>query len=99
VILGKATSLRLNQALMIAFYPIVLLLVLGGWVGPGVLVVAFAIPRLREVLRRYREPRPDAPPQGYLIWPLWYVAIAFYHNRLAGGLFVLGLVLNVVFGL
>src|SRR5262249_35594857 len=99
VILGRDASLRLNRALMIAFYPIVALLVLDGWVGPGVLVVGFAIPRLVEGPRRYREPKPDAPPPGYLIWPLWYVAIAFYHNRLAGGLFVLGLVLNAVFGL
>jgi hypothetical protein len=27
---------------------------------------------------------------------LWYVAAAFYHNKLAGGLFVLGLILNLV---
>src|SRR5215831_10955416 len=39
VLLGKTTSLRLNQALMIAFYPIVLALVLGGWIGIGVLLV------------------------------------------------------------
>jgi len=99
VLLGKQTSLRLNQLLMIAFYPIVGLLVLGGHVGWGVLLVVFAIPRLREVLRRYREPKPAGPPPGYLLWPLWYVSIAFYHNRLAGGLFVAGLALNAALGL
>jgi 1,4-dihydroxy-2-naphthoate octaprenyltransferase len=98
VILGKQTSLLLNQALMVAFYPIVALLVWGGHVGAGVLLVVFAIPRLREVLRRYREPKPAAAPEGYLLWPLWYVAIAFYHNRLAGGLFVAGLALNIIAG-
>jgi 1,4-dihydroxy-2-naphthoate octaprenyltransferase len=30
------------------------------------------------------------------VWPLWYVAAAFYHNKLAGAMFVLGLVLNAV---
>ena len=96
VILGKRTSLRLNQALMIAFYPIVALLVLRGDLGWGVLLVAFAIPRLVQVLKAYDHPKPATAPEGFLIWPLWYVAIAFYHNRLAGGLFVLGLALDVL---
>jgi 1,4-dihydroxy-2-naphthoate octaprenyltransferase len=99
VLLGKQTSLRLNQLLMIAFYPIVALLVLRGDLGWGVLLVAFAIPRLVKVLKVYNQPKPERAPAGFLIWPLWYVAIAFYHNRLAGGLFVLGLVVNAALGL
>ena len=95
VLLGKAASLRLNQILMIAFYPIVVALVLGRSVGFGVLLVAAALPRLVKVLRAYSEPKPASPPPGYRIWPLWYVSLAFYHNRLAGGLFVLGLLVNV----
>ncbi len=99
VLLGKETSLRLNQCLMIAFYPIVGLLVLRGDVGAGVLLVAFAIPRLVRVVKMYSQPKPATAPQGFLLWPLWYVAIAFYHNKLAGGLFVLGLVVNAAFGI
>jgi 1,4-dihydroxy-2-naphthoate octaprenyltransferase len=95
VLLGRTASLRLNQGLMIAFYPIVLALVLGGWLGIGVLLVVAALPRLVKVLRVYSEPKPASPPAGYRLWPLWYVSIAFYHNRLAGGLFVLGLLVNV----
>jgi 1,4-dihydroxy-2-naphthoate octaprenyltransferase len=99
VILGKQTSLRLNQLLMIAFYPIVGLLVLRGDLGVGVLLVALAIPRLVRVLKMYNQPKPASAPEGFLLWPLWYVAIAFFHNRLAGGLFVLGLIVNAAFGL
>lgn len=99
VILGRDLSLRINEALMIAFYPITLALVLSGNVGAGVLLVAFALPRLRQVLKACREPKPATPPAGYRLWPLWYVSIAFYHNRLAGGLFVLGLIVNLVAGL
>jgi 1,4-dihydroxy-2-naphthoate octaprenyltransferase len=99
VLLGKGTSLRLNQGLMIAFYPIVLGLVVSGAVGVGVLLVAAAIPRLRQVLAAYSHPKPAAPPEGYRIWPLWWVAAAFYHNRMAGGLFVVGLGLNALLGL
>jgi 1,4-dihydroxy-2-naphthoate octaprenyltransferase len=99
VILGKAFSLRLNQVLMIAFYAIVATLVMGGYLGVGVLLVAAAIPRLRQVLKAYSQPKPLAPPPGYRVWPLWYVSLAFYHNKLAGGLFVLGLAANAILGL
>jgi 1,4-dihydroxy-2-naphthoate octaprenyltransferase len=99
VLLGREASLRLNRGLMIAFYPIVLGLVLSGAVGAGVLLVALAIPRLREVLKAYAEPKPAVPPPGYRIWPLWYVALAFHHSRAAGGLFVAGLLVNVLVGL
>ena len=84
---------------MIAFYVIVGVLVLRGTLGVGVLLVALAIPRLLTVLRAYNEPKPAGPPPGYRLWPLWFVSLAFYHNRLAGGLFVLGLVVNLLLGL
>jgi 1,4-dihydroxy-2-naphthoate octaprenyltransferase len=99
VILGKTFSLRLNQVLMVAFYVITLALVVSGKIGVGVLIVAAAIPRLIQVLKAYSQPKPAAPPAGYRLWPLWFVSLAFYHNRLAGGLFVLGLLVNAVFGL
>ena len=96
VLLGRQAALRLNQALMIAFYPIVVALVVSGSVGFGVLLVAGALPRLVQVLRAYSQPRPAAPPPGYRLWPLWYVSLAFYHNKLAGGLFVIGLAANAL---
>src|SRR4029450_12542187 len=99
VLLGKQTSLHLNQALMVAFYPIVVGLVTFGYLGAGVLLSLFALPRLAQVLRAYAKPKPAAPPPNFRIWPLWYVALAFHHNKLAGGLFVLGLVVNLVLGL
>jgi 1,4-dihydroxy-2-naphthoate octaprenyltransferase len=99
VILGKDFSLRLNQVAMVAFYAIVVGLVVSGYLGVGVLIVAAALPRLRQVLKAYSQPKPAAPPPGYRIWPLWYVSLAFYHNKLAGGLFVLGLAANAALGL
>ncbi len=99
VLLGRTTSLRLNQALMIGFYVTVLALVVRGVLGWGVLLVVAALPRLVEVLRAYSQPKPEAPPPGYRIWPLWFVALAFHHNRLAGALFVAGLAVNALLGL
>ncbi len=96
VILGEQTSLRLNMALMASFYLVVLALVLTGSLSVWVLLVVLALPRLRAVLKLYREPRPAEPPEGYTVWPLWYVSWAFYHNKRAGLLFVGGLVLNLL---
>jgi 1,4-dihydroxy-2-naphthoate octaprenyltransferase len=98
VLFGRSASLRLNQVLMVAFYPIVLVLVAAGWLGVGVLLVFAALPRLVRVLKAYSQPKPAAPPPGYRVWPLWYVSLAFYHNKLAGGLFVLGLAINAAAG-
>jgi 1,4-dihydroxy-2-naphthoate octaprenyltransferase len=96
VLIGTKAALGLNTALMISYYLVVLALVLTATLGPWVLLVALALPRLRRVLKIYRDPRPDKPPENYPVWPLWYVAAAFYHNKLAGGMFVLGLLLNVL---
>jgi len=99
VMLGADASLALDRWLMIGVYAAIALLVATGIFGVWTLIVFVSVPRLRETLRTLREPRPDAPPEGYPIWPLWYVAWAFRHTRLAGGLLVAGLILNALFPL
>ncbi len=98
VILGESRARRTNQVLMILFYPLIVLAVLAGWVGPWVLLAALAIPTLVRVLRVYNLPKPAEPPAWYPArgWPLWFVGFAFRHVRLAGGLLTLGLLLNVL---
>lgn len=96
VILGERASLWLNMAMMAGFYLVVVILVFTGTLGLWLLLVALALPRLVRVLKIYREPKPTEPPEDYPVWPLWYVSAAFYHNKLAGGMFVLGLILNLI---
>lgn len=97
VLLGERAGLWLNMALMVAYYLVVLALVLSGTLAVWVLLVFLAVPRLVRVLRIYLAPRPTEPPPDYPVWPLWYVSAAFFHNKLAGGMFVLGLILNLIF--
>jgi 1,4-dihydroxy-2-naphthoate octaprenyltransferase len=99
VILGERASIWLNMGMMVAYYLVVGVLVFAGTLGIWLLLVLLAIPRLVRVLRIYLEPKPTEPPDDYPVWPLWYVSAAFYHNKLAGGMFVLGLILNLVFPL
>ena len=96
VILGAQASLRLNQVLMVSFYVITAILILAKIVGPWVALVVLAIPRLIQSLKQYSQPRPDQYPDGTPMGPLWYVGVAFYHNKRAGILFVLGLILNLL---
>ena len=96
VILGERRARLVAQALMIAFYPIVVGAAVVGWIGPWVALVVLGLPRLAQVLRTFSKPRPESPPRSYVGWPLWFVGGAFIHTRRAGGLLVLGLILNAV---
>ncbi|MCH2169161.1 prenyltransferase [Myxococcota bacterium] len=97
VILGSERALFLNQALMLLFFVLVLVLVLDGTLGVACLLVFLAVPNLLKVLRVYSRPRPDTRPDGFPIWPLWYVAWAFSLTRLSGALFVLGLLIDAIY--
>jgi 1,4-dihydroxy-2-naphthoate octaprenyltransferase len=99
VILGDARARRAAQALMLAFFALVALLVWSGVYVAFALAVFAAVPRLVRVLRVYSEPRPAAAPPGYPIWPLWYVAWAFLLTRHAGVLLALGLVAGALWPL
>ena len=96
VILGEQHALLLNEALMVLFYVVTVGLVLGEVIGIWVLLVLAALPMLRRTLALYSQPKPQKPPAGYPVWPLWYVSAAFVHTRRAGALLVLGLLLNAV---
>jgi 1,4-dihydroxy-2-naphthoate octaprenyltransferase len=97
VILGADRSLFLNQQLTILFFVFVVVLVLVGKVGVWTLLVFASVPLLWKVLKVYSRPRPESAPPGYAFWPLWYAAWAFSLTRLAGGLFVVGLILDIVY--
>jgi 1,4-dihydroxy-2-naphthoate polyprenyltransferase len=99
VILGRDRALALTRGLMIAFFVLVGAFVAVGGLGVWTLLSFLAIPRVRKVLAVFRRPRPTQPPPRYPLWPLWYVSFAFVVTRSAGGLFVIGLVLDWIFPL
>jgi 1,4-dihydroxy-2-naphthoate octaprenyltransferase len=99
VILGRERALFLTQELMISFFVLVPCLVLIGTFGVWALLSLLALPCLWQTLRIYNQPRPEAPPPSYPVWPLWYVAWAFRVARTAGGLLVLGILLDAIYPL
>lgn len=103
VILGERVSRYAAIVMMALMYLLVVYLVLTGFFSWIMLVVFLAITALRTVVPLYLKPRPAGPPEWYPqeTWPLWFVSLAFYHNRRYGLLFLVGLigvvVLKVVF--
>jgi len=99
VLLGEAGARTATQGLLVAFYVTTALAVLVGALPVPTLVVLAGIPVLRKVLGALSRPRPDEPPPGFPVWPLWFAAICFLHTRRAGALLVLGLLAAAVTGL
>lgn len=97
VVLGERTSRAAVIAMVALQYAIVVHLVVAGVLGPALLVVALAIPSARRVVRAHLRARPEVPPPRFpaRLWPLWFVAFAFDHNRRFGTAFVVGLAIDV----
>ncbi len=96
VMLGERRARALTRWMMVAFYPLVGLLAAIGTVPILSLVCLVGLWRLARVWTPFSKPKPDAPPDGFPIWPLWFAALAFVHTRLAGGLLVLGMFAGVL---
>jgi len=98
VLLGERVARYAVVGMMVLQYLLVIYLVIIRFFTPLMLVVLFALPMFRLVLAVYRRPKPAEPPKEYPAgaWPLWFVAFAFQHNRRFGGLFLLGLIGDVI---
>ncbi|MGH9152593.1 MAG: prenyltransferase [Acidimicrobiales bacterium] len=91
VLLGEPAARAVTRGLLGAFYLVTTALVAAGTLPATALVVSVAVGRLRAVWRAFGRPRPERPPQGFPVWPLWFAPLAFLHARRAGTLFVIGL--------
>ena len=98
VVLGERRARRLTQVMMLAFYPIVVGLAVAGTMPILSVLCLLGITRLVRIWGPFSRPKPDAPPSGFPIWPLWFAALAFVHTRRAGALLVAGLLLGVLLG-
>ena len=96
VILGEDVARRTTLVLMGGFYLTVGALIIASELPVWTVVVLATLPRLRKVAEVFERPKPSSPPQGYPLWPLWYVSAAFVHSRRAGALLVLGLAVGAV---
>ncbi len=98
VILGEENAKRAVLGMIILQYLSVLYLIAVGFFTPFMLIVFLSLPVFLKIWKAYTSPRPDSPPEGFPpeAWPLWYVALAFWHNRRFGTLYLLGLIIEAV---
>ncbi|MCU1590237.1 MAG: prenyltransferase [Frankiales bacterium] len=99
VLLGEARARTATKALLVAFYVTTVGAVAVSALPWPVLVVLGGFPLLRKALQALSRPRPDEPPAGFPVWPLWFAAICFVHTRRAGLLLVVGLAVAAVFAI
>jgi 1,4-dihydroxy-2-naphthoate octaprenyltransferase len=82
----------LGMQYLLSFY-----LVAIGFFTPVMLVVILSLPAFLRVLPVLRQPKPLEKPADFPdVWPNWFVASAFFHNRRFGIIFLGGLILETV---
>lgn len=97
VIIGETASRYSVMAMMALQYLLVIALVISGFFTPVMLLVLLALIPSPRVWRMFTRPKPEQPPaEARATWPLWFVASAFYHNRIYGLLFLVGLIADAV---
>ena len=97
VLMGEKAARITTLAMMALQYVFVIYLVITGFFSPVLLVVLLGLTAAPAVLAVYKNPKPKERPANYgeEIWPLWFVALSFMHNKRFGMLYVLGLILDV----
>lgn len=97
VLLGEGVSRFIVLGMLLLQYISVGYLILTGFFTPVMAVVLLALPALFRIMPMFRHPRPQERPADFPdVWPNYFVAAAFYHNRRFGLLFLLGLILDTV---
>ncbi len=101
VLIGGRISRFIVVVMLILPYFLLSYLVIIKYFTPLILIVLMAIPRLRQVLPAFRNPKPETRPlnfpEGQGGWPLYFAPLAFLYNRSFGKFFVLGLIADVLF--
>jgi 1,4-dihydroxy-2-naphthoate octaprenyltransferase len=95
--LGEPLSRSVNILTILLSYAIVLYLVFGArYFSPVVLIVFLAGGRAWKVIQLLSRPRPTEAPPGFQLWPRWFSTPQLLHIRLFGGLYMLGLLADIL---
>jgi 1,4-dihydroxy-2-naphthoate octaprenyltransferase len=94
---GQTFARYVNIAAILIAYAVVIYLVMTGYFSTFMLLVLFASQRALYAVMVLSKPRPEGPPKGFeAFWPTWFSGFCFYHNRMFGGLFILGVLLDTL---
>ena len=97
VLIGEKLARYLNMLVFLLIYLVVFYLIfISHYFSPVMLIILLAGKRWLYAFGALSKPRPTEPPKEWLGWPTWFSGFAFYHNRLFGNLFLLGLFLDSI---
>ena len=97
VLIGERAGRYTILGMFLLQYLAVIYLTLTNFFTPITLVVLLALPSFFQVLPMFRAPRPLEKPVDFPdVWPNYFVAAAFVHNRRFGMLYLIGLILDTV---
>ena len=100
VVIGEKPARFILLGMLLLQYLATLYLILTGFFTWVMLAVLLAIPSLLKIWPMFKAPKPVEKPAHFPdVWPNYFVAAAFIHNRRFGLLFLLGLILNLVWNL
>lgn len=98
VLIGEKAARYTNLGLWVAQFVLTAILVIMQKMSPAMLIVFLAIPKFIWAYKIFSKSRPEEEPDDLdrNVWPLYLSAHAFVYNRRFGGLFLLGLIIDIV---
>ena len=97
VVIGETASRYILIGMLVLQYLLTAYLVVTGFFTFVMLIVVVAIPTFVRIWPMLRAPKPAEKPADYPdVWPNYFVAGAFIHNRSFGVWFMLGLIVDTI---
>ncbi|MFW6218994.1 MAG: prenyltransferase [Bacteroidota bacterium] len=98
VIIGEKAARYANIGLWALQFILLLAMVFTRQLTFAMLIVFLAVPKFTWATKIYSKPRPSSEPEDLEknVWPLYLSAHAFVYNRRFGGLFLLGLIADII---
>jgi 1,4-dihydroxy-2-naphthoate polyprenyltransferase len=91
VLLGQKPALTLAKIMIVGFYVLVVAESVLNIIPLASLLALASLGRAHEVWGKLSAPRPETKPEGWAVWPLWFVGWCFHLGKLAGGLLIAGM--------
>src|SRR5512143_1283927 len=94
---GELAARRVDQAALLLIYLIIAYLVfVPRYFTPVMLIVFLAFKHAISAIKLLNKPRPAEAPKDWPVWPTWFSAATFFHNRQFGGWLILGLIVDTL---
>jgi len=97
VVIGEKPARVILVGMLILQYVFTFYLIATGFFSWVMAAVLLALPSFRRIFPMFRAPKPAEKPDNFPdVWPNYFVAAAFLHNRSFGIWFLLGLIADSV---